>query len=109
MQLATIRVDLKEDDAPPEAKLDEGEHIVKRLVDVDKRASNLRLLECTLDPDKTVYDTLLELSKDDNIIVDARLLHVACPFSLQFFPLRKSDGRTDGLHLGKQLTANSRT
>lgn len=36
MKLVTIRIELKEDDPEPEAKLDEGESIVKRVVELGK-------------------------------------------------------------------------
>jgi ADP-ribose pyrophosphatase len=36
MKLATIRVKLSESDPEPKQKLDEGEHIVKRIVEVSE-------------------------------------------------------------------------
>lgn len=36
MKLVTVRINLKEDDPEPEPKLDEGEDIVKRVVEVGK-------------------------------------------------------------------------
>lgn len=58
MQMVTIEVELQEGDAEPAQHLDEGEHIERRVV-----------------PLSELHDTLQALSKEEGMIVDARLYH----------------------------------
>jgi len=60
MCLVTIKVNVKEDEPEPEQQLDNGEHIVKRLV-----------------PVKDLYKVLQEYSEKNEYAVDARLFHLA--------------------------------
>ena len=58
MQMVTIEVELKEGEEMPEQQLDDGEHIERRIV-----------------PLSDLHDTLLALSKEEGVVVDARLFH----------------------------------
>ena len=60
MQMVTVEVQLKEGDPEPEQHLDDGENIQRRVL-----------------PLSELYDTLQALSKEDGLIVDARLFHYA--------------------------------
>ncbi|KAJ9127439.1 hypothetical protein QFC24_000847 [Naganishia onofrii] len=59
MRLCTVRVKLSESDPEPKQKLDEGEHIVKRIVEV-----------------KELYNVLQEYDRK-GFTIDARLAHWA--------------------------------
>lgn len=56
--MVTIEVDIKEGDEMPEQELDEGEHIERRVVALSE-----------------LHETLLALSREEGVIVDARLYH----------------------------------
>jgi len=60
MQLAVVEVQLKEGDEEPEQHLDDGEHIQRVVVPLEE-----------------LYDRLIEYSKQDGVLVDARLFHWA--------------------------------
>ncbi|KAI1075462.1 NUDIX hydrolase domain-like protein [Whalleya microplaca] len=63
MQMATVEVNLGENDEEPEQHLDDGEHIERLIV-----------------PIVELYDKLQALSKEPGTIVDARLFHWALGF-----------------------------
>ena len=65
MQLAVVEVQLGEEDKEPEQHLDEGEHIQRFVV-----------------PLSELFDRLTEYSKQEGVLVDARLYHWAA--GLQF-------------------------
>lgn len=60
MQMAMVEVDLKEGDAEPEQRLEDGEHIQRVVI-----------------PLAEFYDRLVEYSKQDRMVVAAKLFHFA--------------------------------
>ena len=94
MKLVIVDVKLTEEDPEPEAKLDEGEHIVKRVVEVKDL---WKTLEGELGrPADLDFGTLTIASRvgmadysEKGYILDARLSHIAM-----------------GLHLSKELSLN---
>ncbi|KAI5451772.1 hypothetical protein NCC49_001419 [Naganishia albida] len=64
MVLCTVRVKLSESDPEPKQKLDEGEHIIKRVVEV-----------------KELYNVLLDYNKR-GFTIDARLAHWAMGYHM---------------------------
>lgn len=60
MQLAMVEIKLNEGDEEPEQHLDDGEHIERVVVPLDE-----------------LYDRLLQYSKDEKIMVSAKLFHWA--------------------------------
>ena len=60
MQMAMVEVQLKEDDEEPEQRLEDGEHIERVVV-----------------PLAELYDRLVEYSKQERMIVAAKLFHFA--------------------------------
>jgi ADP-ribose pyrophosphatase len=97
MKLVTIDVKLTEEDPEPEAKLDEGEHIVKRVVEVKDLWKTLEGQSISQNKSNhnmfTTYallpfpDALLEYN-EKGFILDARLSHFAY-----------------GMHLTQELTS----
>jgi len=80
MQFAMVEVQLKEGDKEPEQHLESGEHIERIVVPLEQ-----------------LYDRLMEFSKEEDKIVDARLFHWAA--GLHF---AKQNAKKYGLSIGGQ-------